>query len=163
MNSGYQFKLLGCQRPCGAVGLRNHVIVSSLSDLTNDVALRIAKACKGAVAVLSARGGLSFGAAEELDRRLHRRLATHPNVGAVVAVAPTKPELNVFVEQVRSTGRPVAALCAFGDADAGAAVRKGAKLVSRLAEELARVPRAEVGAQALRIGLRSSSTTAQSA
>jgi altronate dehydratase len=153
----------GYERECGAVGVRNYVLISSLSDLTNDVAFRIADASLGAVAVLSARGGLSFGAAEELDGRLQRRLATHPNVGAVLAIATSEPELNAFVDQVQGVGRPVRALCAFGDVDTQAAVRKGAELVRELRDVLTGIPRVEVGARALRIGLRSSATTAQSA
>src|SRR3977135_2810279 len=76
----------GWRRENGRVGVRNHVIILPLDDLSNSACEAVANNVKGTMAIPHAYGRLQFG--EDLDlffRTLIGRGA-HPNVAAVVVI-----------------------------------------------------------------------------
>lgn len=153
----------GFVRADGRVGTRNLVLVMSLIDLANDVVSRIADGVSGAVALLTPAGGLSFGAEAALIEHLRTRIVANPNVGAVLVVGAAGAALERWPEGVAASGRPAAALCLSDQTDSVAAVEAGVAVGRQFLAILSGQARAPVPLSALRIGLRSSSSSLVSA
>ena len=75
---------LGYRRENGRVGVRNHVIILPLDDLSNAAAEAVAHNIKGALAIPHPYGRLQFGADLELHFRTLIGTGCNPNVAAVV-------------------------------------------------------------------------------
>jgi len=145
----------GFQRRDGRIGLRNIILVVSLLDLANDVASRVVGAVPRAVALLSPTGGLSFGEEAALLAKLRRRLATNPNVGAVLAVAPLSTPARDFLGGLES-GVAQRAIVLAEHRDSARAVAAGIAEAQELGRDLRRLRRSPCGLGSLRLGLRSS-------
>jgi (2R)-sulfolactate sulfo-lyase subunit beta len=102
---------MGWRRENGRVGVRNHVVLLPLDDLSNAACEAVANAIKGTMALPHAYGRLQFG--EDLD--LHFRtligIGSNPNVAAVVVIGIEDQWTNRVVEGIARTGKPV---CGFG-------------------------------------------------
>jgi len=102
-----QTTFLGYRRENGRVGVRNHVIILPLDDLSNAAAEAVAHNIKGAMAIPHPYGRLQFGA----DLALH--LATligagcNPNVAAVVVIGSEDGWTKKVVDGIATTGKPV--------------------------------------------------------
>ncbi len=153
----------GYERAVGSPGTRNLLLVLSLIDLANDVVARIADAVPGAVALLTPAGGLTHGAEAALIERLQRHLALNPNVGAVLVVGVAGEQLRNLPQDVTSTGRLADAIGLTEHLDSAAAVAHGTALGREFAAKLAAQPRVRLPLSALRVGLRSSSSSLESA
>ena len=77
---------LGYRRENGRVGVRNHVIVLPLDDLSNAAAEAVAHHIKGVQAIPHPYGRLQFGADLELHFRTLIGTGCNPNVAAVVVI-----------------------------------------------------------------------------
>src|SRR4051794_22110324 len=77
---------LGWRRENGRVGVRNHVIVLPLDDLSNAAAEAVAHNVKGALAIPHPYGRLQFGADLDLHFRTLIGAGCNPNVAAVVVI-----------------------------------------------------------------------------
>ena len=71
---------LGYRRENGRVGIRNHVIILPLDDLSNAAAEAVAHNIKGALAIPHPYGRLQFGADLELHFRTLIGTGCNPNV-----------------------------------------------------------------------------------
>ena len=81
---------LGYRRENGRVGVRNHVIILPLDDLSNSAAEAVAHNIKGALAIPHPYGRLQFGADLELHFRTLIGTGCNPNVAAVVVIGDRK-------------------------------------------------------------------------
>jgi len=74
----------GYRRDNGRVGVRNHVIILPLDDLSNAASEAVAQAIKGTLAIPHPYGRLQFG--PDLDLHFQTLIGTgaNPNVAAVV-------------------------------------------------------------------------------
>lgn len=110
-------QLTGFRRANGAVGIRNHVIILPLDDLSNAVCEAVAAAVPGTLALPHAYGRLQFGADLDLTFRTLIGTGTNPNVAAavVVGIEPTWTER--IVEGIKTTGKPVAGFSIEGHGD----------------------------------------------
>ncbi|MBG3877552.1 UxaA family hydrolase [Desulfovibrio oxamicus] len=99
---------LGYRRENGRVGVRNHVVILPLDDLSNAASEAVANNVKGTLALPHPCGRLQFG--EDLD--LHFRtligVGSNPNVAAVVVIGIEPQWTNRIVEGIAKTGKPVA-------------------------------------------------------
>ncbi|MEI2621054.1 MAG: UxaA family hydrolase [Candidatus Nanopelagicales bacterium] len=77
---------LGYRRENGRVGVRNHVIILPLDDLSNAAAEAVAHNIKGAMAIPHPYGRLQFGADLDLHFRTLIGTGCNPNVAAVVVI-----------------------------------------------------------------------------
>ena len=77
---------LGYRRENGRVGIRNHVIILPLDDLSNAAAEAVAHNIKGALAIPHPYGRLQFGADLDLHFRTLIGAGCNPNVAAVVVI-----------------------------------------------------------------------------
>ncbi len=102
-----QTKFLGYRRENGRVGVRNHVIILPLDDLSNSACEAVGNNVKGTLALPHAYGRLQFG--DDLDLHFRTLIGTgsNPNVAAVVVIGIEPQWTNRVVEGIAKTGKPV--------------------------------------------------------
>jgi (2R)-sulfolactate sulfo-lyase subunit beta len=98
----------GYRRDNGRVGIRNHVILLPLDDLSNAACEAVANNIKGTIALPHHYGRLQFGADLELHFRTLIGTGSNPNVAAVVVIGIEPQWTNRVVEGIAKTGKPVA-------------------------------------------------------
>ena len=100
-------KVMGWRRENGRVGVRNHVIVLPLDDLSNAAAEGVANNIKGVMAIPHAYGRLQFGEDLELLFRTLIGTGANPNVAAVVVIGIEEGWTKRVVDGIKKTGKPV--------------------------------------------------------
>ncbi len=100
-------KVMAYRRENGRVGIRNHVIILPLDDLSNSACEKVAFNIKGCKALPHAYGRLQFGEDLELFFRTLIGTGANPNVAAVVVIGIEPDWTNRVVEGVAKTGKPV--------------------------------------------------------
>ena len=98
---------LGFRRENGRVGVRNHIIILPLDDLSNAAAEAVAHNIKGAMAIPHPYGRLQFGADLELHFRTLIGTGCNPNVAAVVVIGIEDGWTQRVVDGIAKTGKPV--------------------------------------------------------
>ena len=136
-----QKTFMGYRRENGRVGIRNHVIILPLDDLSNAACEAVANNIKGTMALPHAYGRLQFG--EDLDLHFRTLIGTgsNPNVAAVVVIGIEPVWTNLVVEGIAKTGKPVTgfAIEKNGDLNTICAASRQAKEYVHWATELQRV------------------------
>ncbi|OGR15039.1 MAG: D-galactarate dehydratase [Deltaproteobacteria bacterium RIFOXYB12_FULL_58_9] len=98
---------LGYRRENGKVGIRNHVVILPLDDLSNSASEAVAHNIKGTLALPHHYGRLQFGEDLELFFRTMIGTGCNPNVAAVVVIG-IEPEWTAkIVDGIAKTGKPV--------------------------------------------------------
>ena len=97
----------GYRRENGRVGVRNHVIVLPVDDLSNAAAEAVAHQIKGAMAIPHPYGRLQFGADLDLHFRTLIGAGSNPNVAAVVVICIEQEWAKRVVDGIAKTGKPV--------------------------------------------------------
>jgi (2R)-sulfolactate sulfo-lyase subunit beta len=98
---------LGYRREDGRVGVRNHVIILPLDDLSNAAAEAVAHNIRGTIAIPHPYGRLQFGADLELHFRTLIGTGCNPNVAAVVVIGIEDGWTKTVVDGIAATGKPV--------------------------------------------------------
>lgn len=98
----------GFARSTGRAGVRNHLLVLSVCGLNSAGARKVAAALPGAVLVLQPYGRGQIGADFDYQDAVLTRLATHPNVGAVIVLAPDAAMRRRYQDRIAAAGRAVA-------------------------------------------------------
>jgi (2R)-sulfolactate sulfo-lyase subunit beta len=101
-------KFFGYRRENGRVGIRNHVIILPLDDLSNAASLSVANNVKGTMALPHHYGRLQFGADLDLFFRTLIGTGSNPNVAAVVVIGIEPLWTQRVVDGIAKTGKPVA-------------------------------------------------------
>ena len=98
---------LGYRRENGRVGVRNHVIILPVDDLSNAACEAVANNIKGTMALPHPYGRLQFG--EDLDLHFRTLIGTgaNPNVAAVVVIGIENGWTQDIVKGIAATGKPV--------------------------------------------------------
>jgi (2R)-sulfolactate sulfo-lyase subunit beta len=126
--NGYSnLKFWGYRRENGRVGVRNHVVILPLDDLSNAACEAVANNIKGTLALPHAYGRLQFG--QDLDLHFRTLIGTgsNPNVAAVVVIGIEDQWTNRVVEGIAKTGKPVTGFGIEGTGDIGT-VAKAARV-----------------------------------
>ncbi len=97
----------GWRRENGRVGVRNHVIILPLDDLSNSACEAVANNIKGTMAIPHAYGRLQFGADLDLHFRTLIGTGSNPNVAAVVVIGIEDQWTKTVVDGIAKTGKPV--------------------------------------------------------
>ena len=136
-----QTKFFGYRRENGRVGIRNHVIVLPLDDLSNAACEAVANNVKGTLAIPHAYGRLQFGADLDLHFRTLIGAGCNPNVAAVVVIGIEPVWTKRIVDGIAATGKPVAgfAIEQNGDFNTICAASRTAKDFLQIASEYQRV------------------------
>jgi len=131
----------GYRRENGRVGVRNHVIILPLDDLSNAACEAVANNIKGTMALPHHYGRLQFGEDLELHFRTMIGTGANPNVAAVVVIGIEPLWTQRIVDGVRATGKPCEgfAIEKNGDINTIAAASRKAKEYVQWASELTRV------------------------
>jgi (2R)-sulfolactate sulfo-lyase subunit beta len=100
-------RFTGWRRENGRVGVRNHVVILPLDDLSNTACEAVANNIKGTMALPHAYGRLQFG--EDLDLHFRTLIGTgsNPNVAAVVVIGIEDGWTSRVVDGIAKTGKPV--------------------------------------------------------
>jgi (2R)-sulfolactate sulfo-lyase subunit beta len=100
-------KFMGYRRENGRVGVRNHVVILPLDDLSNSACEAVANNIKGTLALPHSYGRLQFGADLELHFRTMIGTGSNPNVAAVVVIGIEPAWTGRIVDGIAKTGKPV--------------------------------------------------------
>jgi (2R)-sulfolactate sulfo-lyase subunit beta len=108
---------MGFRRENGRVGVRNHVVILPLDDLSNAACEAVANNIKGTLALPHAYGRLQFGEDLELHFRTLIGTGANPNVAACVVIGIEPLWTARVVEGVRKTGKPCEGFSIEGNGD----------------------------------------------
>jgi (2R)-sulfolactate sulfo-lyase subunit beta len=100
-------KFMAYRRENGRVGVRNHVLILPLDDLSNAACEAVANNIKGTMALPHAYGRLQFGEDLELFFRTLIGTGANPNVAAVVVIGIEPDWTDRIVQGIAETGKPV--------------------------------------------------------
>ncbi|HEX4535305.1 MAG TPA: UxaA family hydrolase [Candidatus Acidoferrum sp.] len=133
-----QHSFFGYRRENGRVGIRNHVVILPLDDLSNASSEAVANNIKGTLAIPHAYGRLQFGEDLELHFRTLIGTGSNPNVAACVVIGIEPSWTGRVVEGIARTGKPVAGFSIEGHGDINtiaAASRKAQEFVQWASEK----------------------------
>lgn len=130
----------GYRRENGRVGIRNHVVILPLDDLSNAACEAVANNIKGTLALPHHYGRLQFGEDLELHFRTLIGTGANPNVAAVVVIGIEPGWTARVVDGIAKTGKPVQgfAIEQHGDIETIASASRVAKDFLQAASELTR-------------------------
>jgi (2R)-sulfolactate sulfo-lyase subunit beta len=139
-NGKSNMKVSGWRRENGRIGVRNHVVILPLDDLSNAACEAVANNIKGTLAIPHAYGRLQFGEDLELHFRTLIGTGSNPNVAAVVVIGIEDGWTSRVVEGIKKTGKPVVGfgIELHGDIDTIARASRAAKDYVQWASELVR-------------------------
>ncbi len=100
-------KIMGYRRENGRVGVRNHVLILPLDDLSNAACEAVANNIKGTIAIPHAYGRLQFGEDLELHFKTIIGTGANPNVAACVVIGIEPGWTQRVVDGIAATGKPV--------------------------------------------------------
>lgn len=97
----------GWRRDNGRMGVRNHVLILPVDDISNAAAEGVARNIQGTLAIPHAYGRLQFGADLDLHFRTIIGTGCNPNVAAVVVIGIELGWAGKVAEGIAKTGKPV--------------------------------------------------------
>ncbi|HJW27107.1 MAG TPA: UxaA family hydrolase [Rhodocyclaceae bacterium] len=133
---------MGYRRENGRVGVRNHVIILPVDDISNAASEAVANNIKGTMALPHPYGRLQFGADLDLHFRTLIGTGSNPNVAAVIVVGIEEGWTQKVVDGIAKTGKPVAGFSIelHGDHDTIMRASRKAREFVQAAGECQRVP-----------------------
>jgi (2R)-sulfolactate sulfo-lyase subunit beta len=110
-------KIYAYRRENGRVGIRNHVLILPVDDISNAACESVANNIKGTLVIPHAYGRLQFG--EDLETFFRTLIGTgsNPNVAAVVVIGIEAGWTKRIVDGIAKTGKPVAGFSIEGQGD----------------------------------------------
>ena len=133
-----RYDFYGYRRENGRVGIRNHVVILPLDDLSNAACEAVANNIKGTLALPHPYGRLQFGEDLELHFRTLIGTGSNPNVAACVVIGIEPEWTGRVVNGIAKTGKPVAGFSIEGNGDIStiaAASRKAREFVQAASEK----------------------------
>ena len=133
----------GWRRENGRVGVRNHVIILPLDDLSNAASEAVANTIKGVMALPHAYGRLQFGKDLELHFRTLIGIGSNPNVAAVIVIGIEEGWTKRVVDGIAKTGKPVSGFGIEGYGDI-ATIARASYVAKQYLQWASELPREEV-------------------
>lgn len=135
-------RLTGYRRGDGRAGIRNHVVILPVDDISNAACEAVARQVVGTLALPHAYGRLQYG--EDLDLHFRTIIGTgrNPNVAAAVVIGIEENWTRKVAEGIAETGKPVASFSieGYGDLETIRRASWKAKEFMQWASELKREP-----------------------
>src|SRR5256884_9005652 len=133
----------GYKRDAGRVGVRNHVLILPVDDLSNAACEAVANNIKGTLAVPHPYGRLQFGADLELHFKTLIGTGSNPNVAAAVVVGIEDGWAKRVADGIAAAGKPFSSfgIEGHGDMETTRRASKTAKDYMQWASELRREER----------------------
>ena len=110
-------ELSGYRRENGRVGVRNHVVILPVDDISNAACEAVANNIKGTMALPHSYGRLQYGEDLALHFRTMIGTGANPNVAAVVVIGIEPNWTEKIATGIAETGKPVAAFSIEGLGD----------------------------------------------
>src|SRR3954468_10625525 len=110
-------KVMAYKRENGRVGVRNHVVILPVDDISNACVEKVAAMVPGTLPLPHAYGRLQFGEDLELHFRTMIGTGRNPNVAAVVVIGIEPGWTQRIVDGIKETGKPVAGFSIEGKGD----------------------------------------------
>jgi (2R)-sulfolactate sulfo-lyase subunit beta len=101
-------KIKAFRRRNGRVGIRNHMVILPVDDISNAACEAVARVIQGVLPLPHAYGRLQFGEDLELFFRTMIGTGSNPNVAAVIVIGIEPGWTARIVEGIATTGKPVA-------------------------------------------------------
>jgi (2R)-sulfolactate sulfo-lyase subunit beta len=134
----------GWRRENGRVGVRNHVVILPLDDLSNAACEAVANNIKGTLAIPHAYGRLQFGEDLALHFRTLIGTGSNPNVAAVVVIGIEDGWTKRVVDGIAKTGKPVTGFGIEGTGDIGT-IAKASRVAKDYLQWASELPQEECG------------------
>ncbi len=133
-------KIMAYRRENGRVGVRNHVVILPVDDISNAACEAVANNIKGTMALPHSYGRLQFGEDLELHFRTMIGTGANPNVAACIVIGIEPGWTQRIADGIAETGKPVAAYSIeqHGDINTVATASRKAKEFVHWASELQR-------------------------
>jgi len=113
----WQQSFFGFRRENGRVGVRNHVLILPVDDISNAAVEMVGHNIKGTLAIPHSYGRLQFGADLELFFNTIIGTGRNPNVAAVVVIGIEPGWTQRVVDGIAQTGKPVSGFSIEGEGD----------------------------------------------
>jgi (2R)-sulfolactate sulfo-lyase subunit beta len=110
-------ELLGYRRENGRVGIRYHVAILPVDDISNAACEAVGKVIQGTLALPHAYGRLQFGEDLDLHFRTMIGIGSNPNVAAVIVIGIEENWTKRIADGIAETGKPVASFSIEGNGD----------------------------------------------
>lgn len=108
MSTYQNIPLTGYRRANGRIGIRNHVLIMSVDDISNAAVEGVARLIRGTMALTHPYGRLQFGADLQLTFDTLIGTAKNPNIAAVIVIGIEPNWTDYIVNAVSKTGKPAA-------------------------------------------------------
>ncbi len=135
--------LTGYRRANGTVGIRNHVIILAVDDLSNAAVEGIAALVPGTIALPHSYGRLQFGEDLQLTFRTLIGTGTNPNVAAAVVVGIEPTWTDKVADGIAAAKKPVARLSIERNGDLNT-IAEGARIAAKLLQDASEIQRSVV-------------------
>jgi (2R)-sulfolactate sulfo-lyase subunit beta len=110
-------QIYGYRRENGKVGIRNHVIILPVDDISNAACEAVSKQVQGTLALPHAYGRLQYGPDLDLHFRTMIGTGSNPNVAAVIVIGIEENWAKKIADGIAETGKPVAYFSIEGNGD----------------------------------------------
>ncbi|GGB54541.1 D-galactarate dehydratase [Lentibacillus populi] len=100
-------KLYGYRRENGTVGIRNHVIILPVDDISNAACEAVSKQVQGTLALPHSYGRLQYGPDLDLHFRIMIGTGSNANVAAVIVIGIEDNWAKKIADGIAETGKPV--------------------------------------------------------
>lgn len=135
--------LTAFRRPDGSVGIRNHVIILAVDDLSNAAVEGIAALVPGTIALPHSYGRLQFGEDLELTFRTLIGTGRNPNVAGALVVGIEPTWTDKVADGIAESKKPVERLSIerYGDLEV---IAKGARIAAKMMQDASEIQRSPV-------------------
>jgi (2R)-sulfolactate sulfo-lyase subunit beta len=100
-------ELLGYRRPNGRIGVRNHVAIIPVDDISNAACEAVGAHVRGTLAIPHSGGRLQYGDDLEVHFRTIIGTGRNPNVAAAIVIGIEEKWSRRVAEGIAATGKPV--------------------------------------------------------
>ncbi|KKI90478.1 D-galactarate dehydratase [Bacillus sp. SA1-12] len=136
-------KLWGYRRENGKIGVRNHVVIMPVDDISNAAAEAVGRIVPGTLPIPHAYGRLQYGPDLELFFKTIIGNCSNPNVAAVIVIGIEPKWTERIVEGIKKTGKPVAGFSIERHGDF-ATIEKASRLAQKYVQYASELQREEV-------------------
>ncbi|MQB02003.1 MAG: D-galactarate dehydratase, partial [Actinobacteria bacterium] len=146
-------KLAAYRREDGRVGVRNHVVVLPVDDISNAACEAVAAHISGTMALPHAYGRLQYGEDLELLFRTLIGIGSNPNVAAALVIGIEDKWAERVANGISKSGKPVAcfSLEGYGDLEI---VRRAARTAMEFVQDASELSREPVGVEELTVSIK---------
>ena len=143
----------GFRREHGCVGVRNHVVVLPVDDLSNAACRMVGALVPATLPLPHAYGRLQYGADLELHFRTLIGTGANPNVAAAIVIGIEPNWTRRVAEGIAETGKPVEAFSIEGHGDLEV-VRRAAHAAQRLVQQASELRRERIELSELTVSIK---------